>query len=178
MSRVGKKPIALPSGVSVDVKDGIVAVKGKKGELTAPLAVGVGVSVEDNNVVVERTSDEKAAAALHGTTRALVQNMVVGVSEGYSKKLEIVGVGFRAAVKGKTLILNIGFCHTVDIDAPEGITFTCPDQTHIEVTGIDKQAVGQIAAEIRAVRKPEPYKGKGIRYEGEQVRRKEGKSGK
>ena len=134
--------------------------------------------VEEKVVVIERTSHEKAAAALHGTVRAIVQNMVVGVSEGYTRKLEIVGVGYRAQLKAKPLILSVGFCHTVDIDAPEGIEFKCPDQTHIEITGIDKQAVGQIAAEIRAVRKPEPYKGKGIRYEGEQVRRKEGKSGK
>ena len=178
MSRVGKKPIALPSGVTVTVNNNEVAVKGKKGELKHALGAGVAVAVADNEVVVERTSQDKAAAALFGTTRALVQNMVVGVSEGYTKKLEIVGVGYRATLQGKKLVLNVGFCHSVDIEAPAGIEFKCPDQTHIEVSGVDKQVVGQIAAEIRAVRKPEPYKGKGIRYEGEHVRRKEGKSGK
>lgn len=178
MSKVGKAPITLPKGVEVTISGGNIAVKGSKVTLNTELPSGIVVSQEDNSIVVDRANDEKLTRALHGTVRAFIANNVVGVSEGYTKKLEIVGVGFRAQLKGTTIVLNIGFCHTVEVPAPEGITFTVPDQTHIEVTGINKQVVGQVAAQIRAIRKPEPYKGKGIRYQGEQVRRKAGKSGK
>ena len=178
MSRVGKNPVAIPAGVDVKVADGVVTVKGKLGERALELTPGIAINVADGNAVVEPQNQEKHTRAMFGTTRALLQNMVIGVSEGYKKSLEIQGVGYRAALQGKKLVLNIGFCHTVEIDAPEGITFACPDQTHIDVSGADKQQVGQVAAEIRAVRKPEPYKGKGIRYVGEYVRRKAGKSAK
>jgi len=178
MSRVGKNPVPLPQGVEVKVSDGRIVCKGPKGQLETVLHPLVAIETKDGNAVVTRKGDEKTARIMHGTTRALVANMVIGVSEGYVKKLEIQGVGYRAQLQGKKLVLNIGFCHTVEIEQPEGITFTCPDQTHIEVAGIDKQQVGQVAANIRAVRKPEPYKGKGIRYEGEHVRRKAGKAAK
>lgn len=178
MSRVGIKPISLPKGVEVTVANDLVKAKGPKGELSVALKAGVSVAVEDGAVKVSRSSDDKVARAMHGTIRALVNNIVVGVSEGFSKKLEIVGVGFRAQLQGKKLVLNIGFCHTVEFDAPAGIDFKCPDANTIEISGADRQAVGQIAAQIREVRKPEPYKGKGIRYAGEYVRRKAGKSAK
>jgi large subunit ribosomal protein L6 len=178
MSKIGKNPIALPKGVDVSVSGSTVTVKGSKGELAYEAPASIGVTVEDATVVVARLDEEKHTRALHGTVRALIQNMVTGVSEGYSRKLEIQGVGYRAQLQGNKLVLNIGFCHTVEKEAPEGIEFKVPDPTHIEVSGINKQMVGQTAAEIRAIRKPEPYKGKGIRYEGEQVRRKAGKAGK
>ena len=178
MSKVGKQLISLPSGVEAKVNGNVFECKGSKGSLSVSFTEGIGVEVADGNVAVTRSSDEKQIRAMHGTTRSLINNAVVGVSEGYTKKLEIQGVGYRAQLQGNKLVLNIGFCHTVEIDAPEGISFACPDQTHIDVTGIDKQAVGETAAKIRAVRKPEPYKGKGIRYVGEYVRRKAGKSAK
>ncbi|MHC5067092.1 MAG: 50S ribosomal protein L6 [Planctomycetota bacterium] len=178
MSRVGKNPIALPSGVQVNVANGVATVKGGKGEQSIAVAEGITVAVDGSSVVVGRESDVKEVRALHGTIRALIQNAVTGVTQGFSKQLEIVGVGYRAQLQGKKLVLNIGFCHTVEIEAPEGITFTVPEQTKIEVSGVDRQLVGQVAADIRAVRKPEPYKGKGIRYAGEQVRRKAGKQAK
>ncbi|NRA40492.1 MAG: 50S ribosomal protein L6 [Planctomycetes bacterium] len=178
MSRVGKAPVALPKGVEAKVNGSAFECKGPKGSLSVDIAAGIKVAVEDNSVVVSRDADNKLARAMHGTMRALIQNNVLGVAEGYTKKLEIQGVGYRVVLQGKKLVFNIGFCHTVEVEAPEGINFACPDQTHVDVTGINKQAVGQIAAEIRAIRKPEPYKGKGIRYVGEYVRRKAGKSAK
>lgn len=178
MSKVGKQPIAVPSGVDAKVSGLTFECKGPKGSLSVAINEAIGITIADGNIVLERKNEEKLTRAMHGTLRALINNSIVGVSEGYTKQLEIQGVGYRAQLQGDKLVLNIGFCHTVEIDAPAGIKFTCPDQTHIDVTGIDKQAVGQIAAEIRAVRKPEPYKGKGIRYVGEYVRRKAGKSAK
>lgn len=178
MSRVGKKPVALPKGVEVKISGSTVSVKGPKGTLTSELFPGVGAAVEGDEVNVTIDNQDKQTRAMFGTTRALIGNMVTGVSEGYTKSLEIQGVGYRAQLQGKKLVLSVGFCHTVDIEAPAGIDFVCPDANHINVTGIDKQLVGQVAANIRAVRKPEPYKGKGIRYVGEQVRRKAGKAGK
>lgn len=178
MSKVGKQVISLPSGVEAKINGAAFECKGSKGSLSVDLPESIAVAVENNEIAVTRTSEDKHARAMHGTVRSLVNNAIVGVSEGYTKKLEIQGVGYRAQVQGSKLVLNIGFCHTVEIDAPEGISFACPDQTHIDVSGIDKQAVGETAAKIRAVRKPEPYKGKGIRYVGEHVRRKAGKSAK
>lgn len=178
MSRIGKQPITLPSGVEVKVADGVVNVKGKQGQQSLALYAGIDVSVADNEVNVSPANAEKQTRAMYGTTRALLQNMVTGVSEGYKRALEIQGVGYRVQLQGKKLVFNIGFCHPVEYEAPEGISFVCPDQTHIEVTGASKQQVGQVAAEIRSIRKPEPYKGKGIRYVGEYVRRKAGKSAK
>ncbi|TVR12985.1 MAG: 50S ribosomal protein L6 [Planctomycetota bacterium] len=178
MSKVGKVPVTIPSGVTVTVGDESITVKGPKGEQTLPTHPSVSVVVNDNQVVFQPNDQDKVARAMFGTMRALVANMITGVSDGYSKRLEIQGVGYRAQLQGTKLVLNIGFCHSVDIEAPEGIEFKVPDPTHIEVSGSSKQLVGQTAAVIRAVRKPEPYKGKGIRYEGEQVRRKAGKSGK
>lgn len=178
MSRIGVNPIAIPAGVDVAVNGGSVSCKGPKGHLDIEIHSSQKISVGDKGVVVERSSDEKFVRSMHGTTRALLANAIHGVHAGYKKALEIQGVGYRVQLQGKKLVFNIGFCHQVEYEAPEGITFTCPDQTHVEVEGIDKQSVGQVAAEIRAIRKPEPYKGKGIRYVGEQVRRKAGKSAK
>lgn len=177
MSRIGKSPIPLPSGVEVKVNGDVVTVKGSKGSLTQTLNAGITVSVDDGTVNVERANDERETRALHGLMRSLINNMVIGVSEGYSKELTAVGVGYRAALKGKQLELQVGFSHPVEIDAPDGITFEVPEPTRIIVGGIDKQLVGQVAANIRAVRPPEPYKGKGIRYTDERVRRKAGKAG-
>ena len=177
MSRIGKSPIALPSGVEVKVDGDVVEVKGPKGTLKQTLSEGITLSVEDGVVTVERTNDERNTRALHGLLRSLINNMVVGVSDGYSKELTAVGVGYRAALKGSQLELQVGYSHPVEIDAPEGITFEVPEPTKIIVGGIDKQLVGQVAANIRAVRPPEPYKGKGIRYKDERVRRKAGKAG-
>ncbi len=177
MSRIGNAPIELPQGVEVEVDDGVVRVKGPKGELSYGTRPEVAVKVEDGQVVVSRSSDVKQIRAYHGLTRALIANMVDGVSEGYRKALEIVGVGYRADKRGSDLVLNVGYSHEVTYPEPEGITITTPTQTQIVVEGIDKQKVGQVAAELRAVRPPEPYKGKGIRYQGEHVRRKAGKTG-
>jgi len=177
MSRIGKAPISIPSGVEVKVNGDTVEVKGPKGSLSQTIANTITVAVEDGTVTVERVNDERENRALHGLTRALLFNMVVGVTEGYSKELTAVGVGYRAALKGKNLELQVGFSHPVNIEAPDGITFEVPEQTKIIVIGIDKQMVGQVAANIRAVRPPEPYKGKGIRYVDEYVRRKAGKAG-
>lgn len=178
MSRIGKKPVQIPAGVEVTVKDNNVAVKGSKGQLDFTFADVLSVSVEENEVIVSRTNEERESRALHGLTRALIHNMVVGVSEGFTKTLELVGVGYRAQLKGDELNLSLGFSHPVVYKAPAGITFECPDQTHIKVTGIDKQQVGQVAAEIRGIRPPEPYKGKGVRYQDEHIRRKLGKAAK
>lgn len=177
MSRIGSAPIDLPSGVEVSIDGGVVVVKGPKGSLTQALDPRISASVEDGVVSVTRANDERESRALHGLTRALIANMVVGVSAGYSKELQAVGVGYRGALKGSTLELQVGFSHPVQIEAPEGITFEVPEPTKFIVSGIDKQLVGQVAANIRSVRPPEPYKGKGIRYVDEYVRRKAGKAG-
>lgn len=178
MSRIGKMPVAIPSGVDVTVDGSTVTVKGGKGELTRTFKDIISIKVEDGNVIVERPDDSREAKSLHGLTRTLIHNMIVGVSEGYSKKLELVGVGYRVALKGTDLELQLGYSHPVVVPAPENITFEVPSQTEIIVKGISKEQVGQVAANIRAWRKPEPYKGKGIRYEGEYVRRKLGKAAK
>jgi large subunit ribosomal protein L6 len=177
MSRVGNQPIELPKGVEVKVDGNRVHVKGPKGELERETRPEIKVKVEDGAVVCSRSSDVKQHRAYHGLTRALVANMVHGVSEGYRKGLEIVGVGYRADKRGNNLVLTVGYSHEVQYPEPDGISLSTPTQTQIVVEGIDKQKVGQVAAELRAVRPPEPYKGKGIRYEGEQVRRKAGKTG-
>jgi large subunit ribosomal protein L6 len=177
MSRIGLAPIALPSGVEVSIDGPTVTVKGSKGTLTRTFADKVAVAQDDGVVTVSRVDDERESRALHGLTRALLANMVVGVSEGYSKELTLVGVGYRAALQGKTLELQVGYSHPVTMDAPDGIEFEVPQPTQIFVRGIDKEQVGQVAADIRAVRPPEPYKGKGIRYVDEYVRRKAGKAG-
>jgi large subunit ribosomal protein L6 len=177
MSRIGNAPIELPSGVEVAAHDGVIAVKGPKGELSERIDERITMSVDDGVVTLARADEERNTRALHGLSRALVNNMVVGVSIGFQKELELVGVGYRAALKGKDLELQVGFSHPVVVEAPEGIEFEVPDNTRIVVRGIDKQLVGQVAANVRAVRKPEPYKGKGIRYAGEHVRRKAGKAG-
>ncbi len=176
MSRVGNLPVPIPAGVEVSVKDNVVTVKGPKGELQQSYDPLITVKVEGDEVVVTRANDERQARSLHGLTRSLINNMTIGVTEGYSKTLELVGVGYRAALKGNKLELSVGYSHPVYVEAPEGIKLDCPDQTHITVSGINKQLVGQVAADIRKWRKPEPYKGKGIRYEGEHVRHKEGKT--
>ena len=177
MSRVGKAPIELPSGVELTNKDNVVVVKGPKGSLAQEIDPRVSLSIEDGVVSLVRDSDEREVRALHGLYRALIANMVVGVSAGYSKELQAVGVGYRGALKGNTLELQVGYSHPVAIEAPEGITFEVPEPTKFIVSGIDKQLVGQVAANIRSVRPPEPYKGKGIRYADEYVRRKAGKAG-
>lgn len=180
MSRLGKKPVAIPSGVKVSVADGTLTVEGKLGKLSYEHRPEVSVSVDEDKkvAVVERAGDDRADKAYHGLTRALLANMVVGVTEGYEKRLEIQGVGYLGAIAGDTLQLRVGFANEIHKKIPKELDVTCPDQTHIVVKGMDKQKVGQFAAEVRAVRKPEPYKGKGIRYEGEQVRRKAGKAAK
>ena len=178
MSRIGRAPIHIPSGVTVTVgADNLVKVKGPKGELSRVIHPDMKITVEDGVVTVARPSDDKMQRALHGLSRTLIHNMVVGVSEGLTKNLEISGVGYRAAKQGKNLNLSLGFSHPVVVEPPEGITFECPSATVITISGINKEVVGQTAAEIRAHREPEPYKGKGIKYAGEHVRRKEGKAG-
>lgn len=178
MSRIGKMPIAIPSGVDVAIDGHTVTVKGSKGELTRTFQDIISIKVEDGQVIVERPDDSREAKSLHGLTRTLIHNMIEGVSEGFAKKLELVGVGYRAALKGSDLELQLGYSHPVVVPAPENISFEVPSQTEIIVKGISKEQVGQVAANIRAWRKPEPYKGKGIRYEGEYVRRKLGKAAK
>ncbi|TGY64910.1 50S ribosomal protein L6 [Dubosiella muris] len=177
MSRIGNKLITIPANVTVEVAAGNeVTVKGPKGTLTRKFSPLMDINVENNEVTVKRPNDEKHTKQLHGTTRALLHNMVVGVSEGFVKELELVGIGFRTAVKGNKLTMSVGYSHPVEIDIVDGLEVTCPNATSIKVAGIDKQLVGEYSANIRAVRKPEPYKGKGIRYKGEVVRRKEGKT--
>ena len=179
MSRIGKAPITVPSGVEVQIQGRQVAVKGPKGELDIEVPVDITVRQDGEEILVERSDDERRNRALHGLTRSLVNNMVVGVSEGFSKELQIVGVGYRAAAKGSNALeLQLGFSHPVNVEAPAGITFDVPEPTRIIVSGIDKQVVGQVAADIRSHRKPEPYKGKGVRYLGEYVARKAGKAAK
>lgn len=178
MSRIGKKSIPVPDGVNVSVAGRAVTVEGKLGKLqyTHRPEIRVNVDQERKSVVCARSSEDREVRAYHGLTRALINNMVVGVTEGYEKKLEIQGVGYLGAVQGDTLQLRVGFANEIHKKIPKGLSVTCPDQTHIVIKGMDKQQVGQFAAEVRAVRKPEPYKGKGIRYDGEQVRRKAGKT--
>lgn len=179
MSRIGKLPVPVPAGVEVKIDGNTVTVKGPKGELTQIFNENMAISLgEDGSIVVERPDDARENRAMHGLTRSLINNMVIGVSEGYSKTLELVGVGYRAALKGGKLEMTLGFSHPVIVDAIDGVTFECPEPTIINISGIDKQLVGQVAADIRAYRKPEPYKGKGIRYQGEHIRRKEGKAAK
>lgn len=179
MSRIGKAPITVPSGVEVKTSGNSITVKGPKGTLTRELVGGISVRQEENTLLVERPNDERQSRSLHGLSRALVNNMVVGVTEGFAKELEIVGVGYRAELKGPSAIrLNLGFSHPVDVNAPEGVTFEVPVQTRVIIKGIDKEAVGQVAANIRSIRKPEPYKGKGVRYLNERILRKAGKAGK
>ena len=179
MSRIGKEPISIPSDVQVSIEGRNVGVSGPKGSLDLDLPGEIGVRQEDDKILVERPNDDRKNKALHGLTRSLVNNMIIGVSEGFKKELEIVGVGYRAAEKGSDgLELQLGFSHPVQVKAPEGITFEVPEPTRIIVSGINKEVVGQVAANIRSYRKPEPYKGKGIRYVGEYVARKDGKAAK
>ena len=178
MSRIGRKPVQIPAGVEVTVNGNTCVVKGPKGTLQQDFHENITVTVEDNEVIVDRANDERESRAQHGLTRALIQNMVTGVSEGFTKSLELAGVGYRVQLKGTSLDFSLGYSHPVVVEAPEGITFEVPDNTHINVKGINKQQVGQVAAEIRAKRPPEPYKGKGIHYVGEHIRRKLGKAAK
>lgn len=178
MSRIGRKPIAIPDGVSVSLQDVSITVKGPKGSLSREIHKDMKVTVEENTVVVERPSENKLHRSLHGTTRTIVANMVNGVTEGFSKVLELVGVGYRASKSGNKLVLNVGYSHPVEIEPEDGIEFDVPSATKIIVKGIDKELVGAMAAKVRAVREPEPYKGKGIKYENERILRKEGKAGK
>ncbi|MCR3758002.1 50S ribosomal protein L6 [Clostridium felsineum] len=179
MSRVGKQPVEIPSSVTVTVTpDNVVTVKGAKGQLEKAMHKDIKIAVEDNKVVVTRPSDDKNHRALHGLTRALINNMVVGVTDGFSKTLQLVGVGYKAQLKGKSLILNLGYSHPIEVASVEGVTFETPDANTVVVKGIDKELVGSVAADIRTFRKPEPYKGKGIKYSDEVIRRKEGKTGK
>jgi large subunit ribosomal protein L6 len=179
MSRVGRLPIELPKGVDVEIKGTHVRVKGPKGELAHTFPPVVTITEKDGELTVERSSEEKFHRAMHGTTRSVLNNMVVGVSEGFEKFLEIHGVGYRAEMNGKNLVLSVGYSHPVEMPPPEGITFEVLERNNlVRVSGYDKQVVGQISAEIRKVRPPEPFKGKGIRYRGEYVRRKAGKAGK
>lgn len=179
MSRVGRMPVEIPSGVQVDIKGSNVHVKGPKGELKRTFSPRIGIKMDGDVITVERKSDAPAERALHGTTRALIANMVHGVSTGFEVVLEVEGVGYRAEVNGKKLVLNVGYSHPVEMDPPEGISFEADSKTRqIKVLGYDKEQVGQVAADIRNVRPPEPYHGKGIRYLGEYIRRKAGKAGK
>ena len=175
MSRVGKKPIAVPSGVEFSVKDNVVTVKGTKGTLTKEFNKNITIKLENGHITFERPNDEPFMRAIHGTTRALINNMIKGVHDGYRKSLTLVGVGYRAAAKGKGLEISLGYSHPVIIDEIPGITFTVEKNTNIHIDGIEKELVGQVAANIRAKRPPEPYKGKGVKYADEHIRRKEGK---
>jgi large subunit ribosomal protein L6 len=178
MSRIGRLPIAVPSGVDVSIDGRTLTVKGPKGTLTRELHPDIAVSREDDRLVVTRPTEQKTHKQLHGLTRTLVNNMVVGVTDGYRKSLEITGVGYRAAKVGEKLQLNLGYSHPIEIAPPQGISFEVENPTRLSVVGIDKELVGQVAAQVRSTRKPEPYKGKGVRYAGEYIRRKAGKAGK
>lgn len=178
MSRIGKNPVVIPAGVDVKIDGQAVSVKGPKGELALMVSEPISVVAEDGSIVVTRPNDERRNRSLHGLSRTLVANLVTGVTTGYTTKMEIFGVGYRVQLKGKDLEFALGYSHPVPIEAPEGITFAVESPTKFSISGIDKQLVGQIAANIRRLRRPDPYKGKGIRYEGEQIRRKVGKTGK
>ena len=178
MSRIGKQPVAIPAGVEVSIDGQTVTAKGKQGELTRTFDSILTIKQEGDEIIVTRPDDTRKAKSLHGLTRTLINNMVIGVSEGYSKKLQLVGVGYRAALKGSTLEMQLGYSHPVTVEPPAGITFEVPTPTEIIVKGASKEEVGQVAANVRSWRKPEPYKGKGIRYEGEYIRRKLGKAAK
>ncbi|MGB3698786.1 MAG: 50S ribosomal protein L6 [Gordonia sp. (in: high G+C Gram-positive bacteria)] len=178
MSRIGKNPIEIPAGVDVAIDGQDVKVKGPKGELSLTVTSPIAVAKEENTIVVTRPDDNRENRALHGLNRSLIDNLVIGVTQGYTRKMEIFGVGYRVQAKGKDLEFALGYSHPVPIEAPEGITFAVESPTKFSVSGIDKQLVGQISANIRRLRRPDPYKGKGIRYEGEQIRRKVGKTGK
>jgi large subunit ribosomal protein L6 len=178
MSRIGIRPIDIPAGVDITVDDGLVTVKGPKGQLEQQVNPRMELSRENGQFTVSRPNDERVFRQLHGLTRTLIANMVIGVTAGYRKDLEIQGVGYRAAMDGQTLVLNVGFSHPVRVDPPDGISFALESPTRLGVVGIDKQLVGEQAARLRRIRPPEPYKGKGIRYQGEHVRRKAGKAGK
>ncbi len=178
MSRIGRLPIDIPAGVTVSVAGNEVTVKGPKGELVLPVASPIEVKVEENQVLVSRPDDERESRSLHGLTRTLINNDIIGVTQGYSKGLEVVGTGYRVQQKGTSIEFALGFSHPVLVEAPEGITLTVEGTNKVTVSGISKQAVGETAANIRKIRKPEPYKGKGVRYAGEVVRRKAGKAGK
>jgi large subunit ribosomal protein L6 len=179
VSRVGKKPITIPQGVKIDINGHSVRVQGPKGEMQRDFSPQMGLALEDGTLVVTRPSDAPSVRALHGTTRAVIQNMVIGVSEGFKKVLQVEGVGYRAEMKGKQLVMALGFSHPVPVDPPPGIDFVVDERARtITVAGIDKELVGQVASDIRGWRPPEPYKGKGLRYQGERVRRKAGKAGK
>ena len=176
MSRIGRKAIDMPPGVTVELNNGLVQVKGPKGILSQPLNPRLSLRIDNQKIIIERNSADKKVKALHGLTRTLINNMIIGVTQGFQKSLDIVGVGYRAALQGKTLTLQIGYSHPINYKAPEGIDFQISQKNIIAVSGIDKQLVGQVAAQIRAFRKPDPYKGKGIKYLGEQIRRKAGKT--
>lgn len=176
MSRIGRKPVEIPKGVIVTLKDGGITVKGPKGELQEQIHPDISVEVKDGQVLVMRHSEETKSRALHGLWRALIHNMVVGVTEGYTRKLEIVGVGYRAEIKGSRLNLLLGFSHPIVFSAPDGVKIEAPTQTSIVISGVHKQLVGLVAAKLRSLRPPEPYKGKGVKYEGEYIRRKAGKA--
>ena len=176
MSRIGRKAIDMPPGVTVELNNGLVQGKGPKGILSQPLNPRLSLRIDNQKIIIERNSADKKVKALHGLTRTLINNMIIGVTQGFQKSLDIVGVGYRAALQGKTLTLQIGYSHPINYKAPEGIDFQISQKNIIAVSGIDKQLVGQVAAQIRAFRKPDPYKGKGIKYLGEQIRRKAGKT--
>ena len=178
MSRIGRKPVNIPAGVEVKVSEGVVTVKGPKGTLTQKVHPNMDVKVEGTEVIVTRPNDEKENRSLHGLTRSLIQNMVIGVTEGYKKELDVNGVGYRVQKQGKNLVMNLGYSHQVIVSDTDDITIEAPTPNKIIINGIDKQKVGQFAAEVREKRPPEPYKGKGIKYAGEHIRRKEGKAGK
>ena len=178
MSRIGNKPVVIPAGVTVSQNGTTVTVKGPKGELTREFSPNITLNIEEGVVTLTRPDDSKENKTMHGTMRANLNNMVVGVSEGFAKALELIGVGYRAQLQGKKLVLNVGYSHPVEFDAPEGIEIEVPSNTSIIVKGSNKEVVGELAANIRGTRPPEPYKGKGVRYVGEHVRRKEGKTGK
>ena len=178
MSRICKKPVVIPNGVEVKLEGNTLTVKGPKGTLTRNFHSDIAIKVEDNQVIVERPSDHRTHRALHGTTRSVIANMVEGVTNGFSKTLELVGVGYRAQKKGNNVVLNVGYSHPIDVTPIDGIELDVPSQTQIVVKGIDKEKVGEMAAKIRSYREPEPYKGKGIKYSDEVIRRKEGKTGK
>lgn len=177
MSRIGNKPVVIPAGVEINQNGNMVSVKGPKGQLQEEISKLIKVKIEDGNVILTRNSDNREERSQHGLARTLINNMIIGVTEGYEKKLELVGVGFRAEKKGNKLVMNLGFSHPVELEDPEGITTECPSATEVVIKGINKAIVGNYAANIRAFRKPEPYKGKGVKYSGEYIRRKEGKTG-